>query len=151
MDIDLILKEVRNVVKKENPPFILNVQKSHDRPYIFLYMNGSNHLDYEFKDEGWIIHLDLNYGHRKELGKIKGYNKKVEYNQDLWKKIDKPIRDFIEELNKIFKEALKGQAVKLITSKDEKNQMNTEELDKIKNDIVAYIKKIRMIFFLILI
>jgi len=116
MDIDKILKEVKEVVKKENPPFILNVNKSHERPYIFLYMNGSNHLDYEFKDGGWIIHLDLNYGHRKELGKIKNYTK-VDYNKDLWKKVDKPIRDFIDKLNKVFKETLKSESIKFITSK----------------------------------
>ena len=116
MDIDAILKKVKEVVKKENPSFILNVNKSHDRPYIFLYMNGSNHLDYEFKDGGWIIHLDLNYGHRKELGEIKGYNK-VEYSGKLWKDVPKPIKDFIETLNKVFKESLKSDSIKFITSK----------------------------------
>jgi len=117
MDIDGIFKEVEEVVKKEKPSFILGVQKSQERPYIFLYMNGSNHLDYEFKDEGWIIHLDLNYGHRKELGKIKGYNKKVTYDAKLWKDIPDPIKDFIEKLNKVFKESLKTESIKFITSK----------------------------------
>lgn len=116
MDTDTILKKVKEVVKKENPSFILNVSKSHDRPYIFLYMNGSNHLDYEFKDGEWIIHLDLNYGHRKELGKIKGYNR-VEYSDKLWKDVPDPIKDFIETLNKVFKETLKSESIKFITSK----------------------------------
>ena len=124
MDIDNVLKDVKEVVKKENPSFILSLNKSHDRPYIFLYMNGSNHLDYEFKDDKWIIHLDLNYGHRKVIGEIKGFNKKVEYKQDLWKTVEKPIRDFIEELNKVFKESLKGQAIKFITSKVKEKLLN---------------------------
>jgi len=116
MEIDNVLKEVKEVVKKENPPFILNVDKNHDRPYIFLYMNGSNHLDYEFKDGEWVIHLDINYGHRKELGKIKSYNS-VKYDDKLWKDVPKPIKDFIGELNKVFKESLKSKSIKFITSK----------------------------------
>jgi len=114
MSIDELLKEVKDFVKKENPSFILNIDKSAQRPYIFLYMNGSNHLDYEFKDGEWIIHLDLNYGHRKELGRIKSY-KSVEY-KDIKKDIPKPIMDFIEKLNKVFKETLKPDSVKFITS-----------------------------------
>jgi len=114
MDIDNVLTDVKSLVKKENPTFILNVNKSQERPYIFLYMNGSNHLDYEFKDGEWVIHLDLNYGHRKVLGIIKNYNK-IEY-KDIKKDIPKPIMDFIEKLNKVFKETLKPDSVKFITS-----------------------------------
>ena len=123
MDINKILKEVKDVVKKEKPSFILNVSKSSERPYIFLYMNGSNHLDYEFKDGEWIIHLDLNYGHRKELGRIKGYNK-VEYKQELWKPIPDPIKKVIEKLNKVFKESLKADSIKFITSKVKEKLLN---------------------------
>jgi hypothetical protein len=117
MEIDDVLEKVKKLVDKEKPSFILNVSKSSTRFYIFLYMNGSNHLDYEFKDDEWVIHLDLNYGHRKELGKIESYKGKVVYKEDLWKEIPKPIRDFIEELNKVFKESLKSQSIKFITSK----------------------------------
>jgi len=115
METDKVLEEVKKVVKKEKPTFILNVQKSHERPYIFLYMNGSNHLDYEFKDGEWVIHLDLNFGHRKELGKIKSY-KDVKYNKEVLKEVPDPIKNFIEKVNKVFKETLKPDSVKFITS-----------------------------------
>jgi len=123
MDVDNILKEVKEVVKKEKPSFILNVSKSHDRPYIFLYMNGSNHLDYEFKDGEWVIHLDLNFGHRKELGRVKSY-KNVDYKKEVLKEVTDPIKKFIDKLNKVFKESLKTESIKFITSKVKEKLLN---------------------------
>jgi len=111
-----IYDEVQDYVKKHGDGLFLGSQASSDRPYIMIYMSGSNHLDYEFKNNKWIIHLDLNYGHRKILGEITAYNS-VNYKDDLWKKIEKPIRDHIEELNKIFKETFKSKSIKFIMSR----------------------------------
>ncbi len=116
INIKEVYDKVKDYVAKYGEGLFRSVQASAERPYIFIYMNGNNHLDYEFKDNKWIIHLDLNYGHRKVIGEIIGY-KGVSYKQDLWKKIEKPIRDHIDKINNIFKETLKSQSIKFITSK----------------------------------
>jgi len=113
MDYNDLYLKVKNFIKKEK--YVVHVSKSSD-PYIFLYLSSSNHLDYEFKDEEWIIYLDWNYGHRKQLGKIVSFNK-VNLDESLWKGLPKSIKDFIEKLNVLFKESLKSNFVDFVISK----------------------------------
>jgi len=135
MNINNILKEVENVTKDDHN-FVLSTGVSTFRPYIFIYLVGTNHLDYEFKNGEWLIQLDWNYGHRKHLGTIKSYSK-VEYKQDLWKKLPDPFKSFVEKINRVFKESLKPQSIKFITSKVKEKLRN-----KVKPAIVILDSKI---------
>ena len=105
-------------------PLINHTNTSEEYRQIYIFLKGSNHLDYVYRDtpKSWELMLDWDFGHRIYLGCVwwRSHKGTIGFMKDelSWNNLPEDLKNLVLKVNDVMANILISNSVKYIRSQE---------------------------------